>query len=60
MLGDVREYENGLSTPCYLMRAIDGRFTQNRIKVTFGYHISAFMKWGREFIKSIPAKKSSQ
>jgi len=54
--------EEGLiqGSPCKLMKATDGRFSYQGKKVTYGYHIAAFKKFGRERLLEVEPNKVNQ
>ena len=45
-------------SPCLLMKAKDGRFTKDRIKIGYGYQIIAFKKFGRDELSKIAPSKN--
>jgi hypothetical protein len=46
-------------SPCLLLQASDGRFTVNKIKVSYGYQIVAFEKFGRNQLSQVTSSKIS-
>jgi hypothetical protein len=47
-------------SPCTLIKAQDGRFTKDRVKVGYAYQILAFEKFGRDKLMEVPPSKASK
>jgi len=58
LLTQVRPHQ-GLcqASPCKLMEATSGRFTYQQVKVSYGYQLVAYVKYGRETLLRVPTAK---
>jgi hypothetical protein len=46
-------------SPCRLMNCRDGKLSSQQQKITWGYHIQAFIEFGREALLKVPPNKSN-